>query len=132
MGYSVGYSADIKVINSVLPNIPIPLNVVYKDSLFLALAIKANMEFKDGRWGDEVIAHTIEVVDTVDFHHLHVKIEGKENPLMPDEELQRLREEGTRVGVEFENASIMLYVNRKKQSLEDSVKADGVKVVSTE
>lgn len=125
-------SMALKKLVSVVIGRRVPLSTYFQDMIFILLVIGENREFIDGRWGDRITGYTYDCVDTHDFRHLRVKIEGQETPLMTNDELQELRESGKQVGIEFVNATVMPYFNNKSQSLEDSFRADDVRLVSTE
>lgn len=122
----------VKKITSIVVGKRVPITSYFQDSVFILLRIGENREFVDGKWGEKITGYTYDCVDTHDFHHLRVKIEGQETPLMINDELQGLRESGKQIGIEFVNATVMPYFNDKSQSLEDSFRADDVRLVSAE
>ena len=122
---------DIKFINSVLFNkrFAIPPEIL-RDRIMLLLAITAIFVWgENGKPTDEIAGYIYEAVDTSDFRHFTIKIEGQKEPVMTNDELQTLRENGRKVAVEFDNLTVMAYINQNKQSILDSFKADGVHLV---
>lgn len=109
-----------------------PLTAIISEILFLLMKITEIREFKDGKYNDNVLGYTYECVDLIDFRRLKIKIEGQKKPLMTNEALQELRQSGSKIFVEFENPTIMPFVNAKTNSLDDSIKADDVKLVENE
>lgn len=120
---------NIKFVNTVVIGKRVPLGTYYPESIFLLLRITANREFVDGAWTDKITGHTYECVDTIDFKHLKVKVEGQETPLMEGKKLQEIRKAKEKVAVEFVNPTVMPYINERRQSIEDSYKADDVLLV---
>ena len=49
-----------------------------------------------------------------------------------NEELEKIREAGEQVMVRLKNPTIMVYVNTKSATLEDSIKADGIERITLE
>lgn len=117
--------------NSILFEKRTPLEAVITESTFLLRRVIEGREYVDGHWGDKVTGYTYECIELEDFRHLKIKIDGQNKPLMPDEELQALKKAGKKVFVEFANATILPYLSTKK-TIEDSIKADDVRLVETE
>lgn len=108
----------------------IPLTTVFQDNLMILLQVNPVREFSDGAYTDRIIAHKYEVVETTNFTHLSIKLEQLK-PLMSDEQLQHRRAEGQQIHVEFINPTIMAYLS-KNGTIEDSLRADDVRIVDTE
>lgn len=121
----------LKFLNSVLVNRRIPLTAVFDNLKLSLLKISEIREFKDGRYTDRIIGYTYECGEAHSFKTMTIKIEGQSEPLMPNELLQEQRRSGFDVYVDFENPTILAYVNERKQSLEDSIKANGVQLAAT-
>lgn len=126
------FMTNINYVNTLLINRRVPLDALLREIIFLLISVMPIYEFVNGERTDKIIGFVYECVDTMDFNRYRIKIEGQKAPLMSNEKLQQLRENGEKVAVEFINATIMAYVNEKKCSIEDTVKADGIKLVSTE
>lgn len=112
---------------------PVPFHVIFKDEAFILIDIRELFEYEDNKKTDRLAGYKYEVVDTVSFDKITVKIKDQKNPLMPPERLAALRDNGERVIVEFINGFDRLY-NRNfngKWSVEDSFSADDVRLVDT-
>ncbi len=117
---------------SILLGKKIPLTVVMPDELFLLITIAPIHEYTDGKATDKIIGFKYEVVDTVDFNKIWVKIPGQPVPLMSNEELLELRDKGEKVAVEFEDATVLPYWNWATKSVDDSFSATDVRLVKAE
>lgn len=126
-----GYFMKLKFLNTVLVNRRIPLTAVFDNLKLSLLKISEIREFKDGSYTDRIIGYTYECGEAHTFKTLTIKIEGQSEPLMSNDMLQEQRRTGLDVYVEFQNPTILAYVNERKQSLEDSIKADGVQLAAT-
>lgn len=123
---------EIKANNSLVINKRIDLSALYPEMLFLLLRVTPIMEYdNEGKRTDKVVAHTYECVETIDFNHLKVRVENLALPIS-NEELQKMRQAGEKVAVEFINPTIMVYINRNTSTIEDSIKADDVRLVEME
>ena len=123
---------EIKANNSLVINKRIDLGALYPEMLFLLLRVTPIMEYdNEGKRTDKVIAYAYECVETKDFTHLKVRVDSLELPIT-NEGLQKLREEGEKVAVEFINPTIMAYINRTTNTIEDSIRADAVRLVELE
>ena len=123
---------EIKANNSLVINKRIDLGALYPEMLFLLLRVTPIMEYdNEGKRTDTVVAHTYECVETMDFNHLKVRVENLALPIS-NEELQKMRQAGEKVAVEFINPTIMVYINRNTSTIEDSIKADDVRLVEME
>lgn len=109
----------------------IPLEYIFQELLFILLRVIPIFDYKDGKTNDTILGYAYEVVDTRDFKRLKVKIEGQQKPLMSNDDLQALRQDGKKVAVEFINPTILAYINKQKNSLEDSIKADDIHIIET-
>lgn len=117
---------------SILLGKKIPLTVVVPDELFLLISIAPIHEYADGKATDKVIGFKYEVVDTVNFDKIFVKIPGQPVPLMSNEELLELRNKGEKVAIEFVNATVLPYFNWTTKSIEDSFSASDVRLIKAE
>lgn len=107
------------------------MEFIVGENAFILLRINPVPEFKDGKPTGNTTGYAYECVEVIDFNRITVKVEGQKKPLMADEALQERRESGEKIFVEFVNGTVMAYVSQK-DSIEDSFKADGVKLVETE
>lgn len=114
----------------------IPFEVTFKDGVFILLGVEQDVEYVDGKRTDNVIGTKYEVVDTLGFEKIKVKVKGQLEPIISNEELQTMRDSGKKVAVEFINGIDTLYLrtvnkgtSNEKQTVEDSFSADDVKLV---
>lgn len=118
---------------SILNRKDIPLEVFMAELLFMLLRISALYEYgEDGKKTGKILGYVYECVDTVNFDRFRIKIKGQDIPLMSDEDLQKLRENGEKVAVEFVEPVVKMYWNSTTKSYEDSFSAKDVVLVETE
>ena len=117
-------------IHSILVNTYFDLHSIIDDPAMILQRIRPRKEYKDGAYTDNVIGFRYDCVETRDFNHLTISVDGRV-PLMSDDQLQQLRQKGHKVVVEFENPRIMAYYNAQTDSIEDTIKAEGVHQVET-
>lgn len=110
---------------------PLPFEAVFKESVFILTGIEPDYEYQNNQRTDRLAGYKYEVVDTVDFDKIKVKIRGQEEPLMPPEKLAQLRENGEKVAVEFIDGFDKLYIRRNgnTSSIEDSFSAGDIRLV---
>ncbi len=117
---------------TLLRNKIIPMKCIFKEDAFLLLQITPLYEFENEKRTDKIIGYIYECVDTLDFEKVKIKIKGQDAPLMENEKLQELRENGEKIAVEFINGVDLIYWSPKTKSLEDSFSAEDVRLVETE
>ena len=110
----------------------IPFAVIFKDETFILLSIEEYFIYEDGARTNKHAGFKYEVVDTVTFDKIKVKIEGQKEPLMKPEDLTKLRDGGEKVIVEFVNGIDKLYSRKdgNSWSVEDSFSADDILLVT--
>ena len=110
-------------INSLLLNKQVPLQYACSERVFILLSIRETIGFdKDGKPTGECVGYTVNLVDTMDFKSIKVKIPRVELDITP-EELQQARENGERVFVELEESFIKMYFNSTSNTIQDSITA---------
>lgn len=114
----------------------IPFKVVFKDDEFILVKIEPDYRYEGSKKTDEIIGWKYEVADTVNFDKVKVKIKGQKKPLMTDEQLQELKDEGIKTIVEFINGKLTPYIRTEKKELsderrtvEDSFSAEDIRLV---
>lgn len=118
---------------SILRNKNIPMGFVLVELLFLLLRIIPIEEFdENGKKTGRIIGHAYDCVDTMNFDHFRIKIKGQAVPLMSNEDLQKLREQGQKITVEFTDPTVLMYWSDKTKTYEDSFSAKDVSLVETE
>lgn len=117
-----------------LVNQNIPFEVIFRDGTFILVGIAPEYEYVDNQRTDKVIGFKYEVVDTMNFDKITVKVRGQKKPLMPLEKLLELRESGEKVLVEFINGADKLYIRRNGniQTVEDSFSAEDINIIKQE
>lgn len=108
----------------------LPLRLIEPELVFILLGMKAIPEYdQNNRPTDNIIGYSYEVVNTDSFEKYTIKILGKK-PLMSPEELQERRDQGEKIAVEFENATIKMYWNKQLNSYADTFSADSISIVT--
>ncbi len=118
-------------IHSILIRKYLDLNKILDDPAMILQKISKKKEYKDGKYTDKVMGYKYDCVETMNFDHLSVYVEGN-IPLMTNERLQELRLSGEKVWVEFEQPLIMTYYNGQTDSIVDTIKAKGIHLVETD
>ena len=108
----------------------IPLRLIEPELVFILLRMKVIPEYdQNNRPTDNIIGYSYEVVNTDSFEKYNVKVLGQK-PLMSPEELQERRDQGEKIAVEFENATIKMYWNKQLNSYADTFSADSISLVT--
>ncbi|MED9882788.1 MAG: hypothetical protein UFD80_08990, partial [Blautia sp.] len=124
---------EILSMSSILRNKNIPMSFVLVELLFLLLRIIPIEEFDEsGKKTGRIIGYAYDCVDTMNFDHFRIKIKGQAVPLMSNEDLQKLREQGQKITVEFTDPTVLMYWSDKTKTYEDSFSAKDVALVETE
>lgn len=117
----------------------IPFKVVFKNDAFILIKVEPDYQYEDNKRTDKIIGWKYEVVDTVNFDKIKVKIKGQKNPLITDEQLQSLKDEGVKTVVEFINGIITPYIRTEKKgtgheymTVEDSFSASDIRLVQND
>jgi len=82
----------------------------------------------DNQRTEDVLGFNHVVTNTEVFEQLNVFVETKK-PIITPEKLSELQDSGTKVFVELENAIVKVYYSERTRSIEDSVKADSIKIL---
>lgn len=115
---------------SKLPYKNIPLRYIEPELVFILLQISVIPEYDlNNKPTDNIVGYSYEVVNTDSFEKYKIKVLGKK-PLMSPEELQKKRDQGEKIAVEFENATVKMYWNRQMNSYADTFSADGISLVT--
>ena len=118
---------------SMLRNKNIPMGFVLVELLFLLLRIIPIEEYdENGKKTGRIIGYAYDCVDTMNFDQFRIKIKGQAVPLMSNEDLQKLREQGQKITVEFTDPTVLMYWSDKTKTYEDSFSAKDVSLVETE
>lgn len=121
--------AKTYLVQTLLRNRRIPLEIIFHILQFILLKIDETKEFgEDGKPTGRIIGYTLTCVELTNYERISVKISTLKIPIT-NEELQSIRENGGKVLIEFDNATIMPYLNERNNALMDSIKADSFHVV---
>lgn len=109
----------------------IPFAVIFKDETFILISIAEYFLYEDGVRTNKHAGFMYGVVDPVTFDKFTVKIQGQKKPLMSSEELEKSRESGENVIVEFLHGYDKPYLRKSGNSwnIEDSFHAEDVLLV---
>lgn len=114
---------------TLIRNCRIPLEIIFPILQFILLRIDETKEFgDDGKPTGRIIGYSLTCVELKNYERFVAKISTLKIPLT-NEELQAIRDGGGKVLIEFDNATIMPYINERNNALMDSIKADNFRVV---
>lgn len=117
------------LIQTLLRNCRIPLEIIFLIQQFILLKIDETKEFgDDGKPTGRIIGYSLTCVELTNYERIIVKVSTLKLPITNDE-LQEIRNNGGKVLIEFDNATIMPYISERNNALMDSIKADDFRVV---
>lgn len=117
--------------NSILTNRAIKLSAVFPEAVYILIEVKTLYEYDSENKKTNIISgYAYDVVNTGTFDKITVKVLKKAAIIEP-EELQKKRENGERVFVEFVNAIVKQYFSNYANSFCDTFSADDIKFVET-
>lgn len=117
--------------NSILTNRAIKLSAVFPEAVYILIEVRTLYEYDSENKKTNIISgYAYDVVNTATFDKITVKI-LKKTAIIEPEELQKKRENGERVFVEFVNAKIKQYYSNYSNSFCDTFSADDIKLVET-
>jgi len=99
------------------------------DIVMMLIGIRPVPIYKDGERTDEIGAYIYDCVDLFSFERIAIKIEERK-PLLAPEELMERREAGEKIFVEIIGGTVTAYYNERLNSIEDSFKAQALKIVT--
>lgn len=121
--------AKTYLIQTLLRNRRIPLEIIFLIRQFILLKIDETKEFgDDGKPTGRIIGYSLTCVELTNYERIVVKVSTLKLPITNDE-LQEIRNNGGKVLIEFDNATIMPYISERNNALMDSIKADDFRVV---
>lgn len=121
--------AKLYLIQTLLRNRRIPLEIIFLIRQFILLKIDETKEFgDDGKPTGRIIGYSLTCVELTNYERIVVKVSTLKLPITNDE-LQEIRNNGGKVLIEFDNATIMPYISERNNALMDSIKADDFRVV---
>lgn len=107
----------------------IPLEAIMFELLFLLLKISPLEEWVDGKKTGKISGYVYECVDCTNFDKFKFKIKDQKTPLMSNEDLQKLRESGKKVAVEFLEPTVLVYWSSATKTYQDSFSAKDVTLI---
>lgn len=117
--------------NSIVPNTNIPLYIFLSETVYALLDVSPVNEYdSQNQKTDKIVGFKYTVANIETFDRLSVKVVGVK-PLLSREELANRRENGEKIYVEFDNATVTMYWSNFTKSYADSFKADGISIVET-
>lgn len=114
--------------SSLISKRPMPLTQLVEEPVYYCHSVTTRFKYDDGKRTDTISGYVYTATNTETFEQIQVVIEQKK-PLMSPEKLMQLQDEGEKVFVEFINAAVRPYYSERTKSIEDSIKADDVKLV---
>ena len=99
------------------------------DIVMMLIGIRPVPIYKDGERTDEIGAYIYDCVDLFPFERIAIKIEERK-PLLDPEDLLERREAGEKIFVEIIGGTVTAYYNERLNSIEDSFKAQALKIVT--
>lgn len=107
----------------------IPLEAVVKECVFLLLNINPFYHYDELNKKTEIIdGYIYELVDTITFDKISVKIKGQ-RPLMEKEEVLSRRESGEKIPVELVGGKVKVYYSSYYNTYVDSFSAESIHFV---
>lgn len=118
-------------VDSILLNKEIPFQYSRLDPVLILISMRETKGFdKDGKPTGECVGYTLNLVETMNFKPIKVKIPKVELEITP-EELKKARENGERIFVELEESFIKIYLNSINNTIQDSITAKNFHIVQT-
>ena len=114
---------------SLLLNRPIPLKLILSGDSYAVKEIRPRYSYVNGNRTDTLEGFVYNVVNmqTLDMISVLVK---QDTPVVTQEEILARQSKNEKVMVSFENAVIRQYMRRDAGTVEDSISADGVRVIA--
>lgn len=110
----------------------LPLEVFESDPIYIVKGVAPKYIFVNGNRTDDIEGFIYDCVNTGTYDLVRIFVEGGKKPIVTNDELLAIQENGEHVFAEFENARIRPYFSTKTKQLEDSIKANSVRIVKNE
>lgn len=107
----------------------VPLATITSTNRFVLRSVTPRYRYEDGKRTDKVDGYTYRLVSTETFDTFGVTV-SQSSPVISEEALRASNEAGQHVFVELEDATITPYFSERTHSVEDSIKAVGIKRLS--
>ena len=85
--------------------------------------------YENGEKTDKIEGISYKVVESRDYNKLSIKVKGQKEPIMSNELIETFKEEDKPIYVEFDELTVMAYINRNINAICDSYTASGIRVI---
>ena len=99
----------------------------YPHNRYALRSVKEVADYIDGKRTGTLKGFAYECADMDSLDHVVVRIEGQKKPLISDEELQSLRNNGEKIIVSFDNLTVRTYINYTQNIVADIFNATDIK-----
>ncbi len=106
----------------------VPFQYVVDCEKFILLEIRPFKKYVDNQATDAIEGYSYLVTDTVNFDKRAFKVKGQQ-PLMNNDSLQKLREQGQTISITFDNPTVYMYWDNSTKTYKDSFAADAAALV---
>lgn len=109
----------------------IALLAIMSEEVFALLNVNVRYMYdSENNRTNQISGYVYTVANTDTFERINVFVEQKK-PLISNEELQKQRENGEKIFVEFDNAVIKPYFSTRTKTMEDSISAQAIQLVTS-
>lgn len=105
------------------------LEEFFLDPVFAVTDITARRHFENGVATDQIDGYVYLVTNTSTFQQVTIFVPGSE-PVIKPEQLAEIQESGNTIFAEFLGGIVRAYYNKRTEQIEDSIKAESVKIIS--
>ncbi len=95
---------------------------------FIVKDVAPRYNYVDGKRTDSIIGHSYRLVNVESYDLITVLVEGTK-PVITVDDLRTINEAGEKVVVEISGATVTPYYSVRTKSVEDSIKATGIKII---
>lgn len=114
--------------SSLLLNRDIPLKLILPGDTYALKEVRARFAYVNGSRTDNLDGYVYVVVNMQTLDQISVLVK-QDKPLVTQEEVTAKASKNERIMISFENAIIRQYMRRDSGTAEDSISADGVRIV---
>ena len=106
-----------------------PLEDFFSESVFVLTDITARRHFENGTATDQIDGYTYLATNAGNYRTVQIFVPDQ-LPVIEPKQLAELQENGENIFVEFISATVGAYYNRRSGLIEDSIRAESVKIVN--
>ena len=106
----------------------IPLKTIESELRFVCHDWHSRFQYVDNRRTDTILGEVYDVTNIESYNRYHVFVPDLP-PVMDMEEFEQIQENGQKLFLEFQDATVTPYYNERSRSIEDSIRAKGVRIV---